>query len=513
MGRGSVVDTYVGTAEGGRDEERTAVGAAGRARPKRARTDAQGPSAPRSGTPPVKVISEGPRSRISLDRDAINRRLLATADVAAAGLALNIAIIMGGGTPTFAVVATALLVVLVAKVTGLYDRDEYVLRKTTLDEAPSVASMVTAFTLLVWLLDDVFVVGELTKTTICLLWLGLICGILTLRALARRVALTVARPERCIALGSPGEARAVAEKFEARSHATAELVGRVPLCDDAGTDTLGCVDDLHHIIRRERVDRVIICPTVESSSQMLDTIRLVKALGVKVSLMPRLLEVVGSTVEFDDFGGMTFLGVRRYELSKSSALLKRSLDMAGAGAGVLLLAPLFATFAAAVKLTSSGPVFFRQARIGRGGKTFQMLKFRTMFDGADEQKAALRDRNEADGFFKIRDDPRITRVGKLLRRTSLDELPQLINVLRGEMSLVGPRPLVAEEDASLQGWQRGRLDVTPGITGAWQVLGSSRVPVQEMVTIDYLYRTNWSLWLDVKILLRTIPHVLGRRGM
>jgi lipopolysaccharide/colanic/teichoic acid biosynthesis glycosyltransferase len=142
-----------------------------------------------------------------------------------------------------------------------------------------------------------------------------------------------------------------------------------------------------------------------------------------------------------------------------------------------------------------------------------MLKFRTMYDGADGHKEHLLHRNEADGFFKIAADPRVTPVGRWLRRTSLDELPQLLNVLRGEMSLVGPRPLVNEEDARIEGWFRRRLDVTPGMTGAWQVLGSSRIPMRDMVTIDYLYRTNWSLWLDLKILLRTVPHVVRRRGL
>jgi lipopolysaccharide/colanic/teichoic acid biosynthesis glycosyltransferase len=142
-----------------------------------------------------------------------------------------------------------------------------------------------------------------------------------------------------------------------------------------------------------------------------------------------------------------------------------------------------------------------------------MWKFRTMVDGADAMKAPLRGRNEAEGLFKIAEDPRITRVGRILRRYSLDELPQLINVVLGEMSLVGPRPLVPDEDDLIKGLDRRRLQLTPGMTGRWQILGSARVPLAEMVKLDYLYVTGWSLWSDVKILLRTVPYMLARRGM
>jgi lipopolysaccharide/colanic/teichoic acid biosynthesis glycosyltransferase len=142
-----------------------------------------------------------------------------------------------------------------------------------------------------------------------------------------------------------------------------------------------------------------------------------------------------------------------------------------------------------------------------------MFKMRTMVDGADALKPSLRTRNEAVGLFKIADDPRVTRVGRTLRRYSLDELPQLINVLRGEMSMVGPRPLVRDDDAQISGLDRRRLYLTPGMTGRWQILGSARVPLAEMIKLDYLYVTGWSLWSDVKILLRTIPYVFARKGM
>jgi exopolysaccharide biosynthesis polyprenyl glycosylphosphotransferase len=238
----------------------------------------------------------------------------------------------------------------------------------------------------------------------------------------------------------------------------------------------------------------------------------VKSLGVRVSVLPRIFEVVGTAVEFDTLNGVTVLGIRRFGLVRSSRAVKRAMDIVGSLLALIALAPVMVAIAISIRLTSRGPVLFRQTRVGRDGRRFTMLKFRTMVEGADALKARLATRNEADGLFKISDDPRVTRVGRLLRRTSMDELPQLVNVLRGEMSLVGPRPLVVDEDSKIQGRHRRRLHLTPGMTGDWQILGSARIPLNEMVKIDYLYVTNWSLWGDVKILARTILYVFGARS-
>jgi len=221
--------------------------------------------------------------------------------------------------------------------------------------------------------------------------------------------------------------------------------------------------------------------------------------------------VIGTSVEFDDIGGQVLLGVRGFGLSPSSQFLKRSFDIAAAGGMVVLLAPALLGIALAIKVSSRGPILFRQTRVGRHRREFQMLKFRTMVRGADERKHEVLELNQAAPMFKIANDPRTTRVGRFLRRRSLDELPQLFNVLVGDMSIVGPRPLIPEEDRLFSGWQRRRYHVAPGITGPWQILGSSRVPLSDMVTIDYLYCANWSLWLDAKILARTIPYVFSRR--
>jgi lipopolysaccharide/colanic/teichoic acid biosynthesis glycosyltransferase len=180
---------------------------------------------------------------------------------------------------------------------------------------------------------------------------------------------------------------------------------------------------------------------------------------------------------------------------------------------LLAVAPIMAAVALAVRLDSRGPIFFRQTRIGRDGKPFEILKFRSMDVDAEQRKEELRDLNGTEGLFKLVDDPRITRVGRFIRSTCLDELPQLMKVARGEMSLVGPRPLVVDEDAKVAGMDRARLHLTPGMTGHWQILGSARVPLEEMVGIDYLYVANWSLWTDFKILLRTTRYVLARGGV
>jgi exopolysaccharide biosynthesis polyprenyl glycosylphosphotransferase len=278
-------------------------------------------------------------------------------------------------------------------------------------------------------------------------------------------------------------------------------------------EALGSPESIRHLVSELRVHRIILAPTTTDACEVTELIRVAKVVGVRVSVLPRMLEAVGTAVEFDDVDGMTMLGVRRFGLVRSSRLLKRAFDIVVGACLLLLTGPVMAAIALAIRFDTEGPVLFRQPRVGRDGRHFRMFKFRSMVIDADGQKDRLRALNEAGvGLFKITDDPRVTRVGSFLRRTSLDELPQLFNVLRGEMSLVGPRPLVIDEDAQVVGLDRSRLHLTPGMTGPWQVLGT-RVPIQEMVGIDYLYVANWSLWLDVKIMLRTVRHVLRRANL
>jgi lipopolysaccharide/colanic/teichoic acid biosynthesis glycosyltransferase len=235
-------------------------------------------------------------------------------------------------------------------------------------------------------------------------------------------------------------------------------------------------------------------------------------LSVKLSLLPEGASVMGPSVEVDDIGGLTMFGINPPVLSRSSRLAKRSLDVLGATVALVLAAPLLLLLALLVRVDSRGPAFFRQERIGRGAERFKLLKLRTMEDDAESRRPELLADSKDPGWLHLDHDPRITRLGRLLRPTSLDELPQLWNVVRGDMSLVGPRPLVPEEDSKVQPWARGRLDLTPGITGLWQVLGRTSIPFEEMVKLDYLYVTNWSLWGDLRLMLRTLPAVLRRSG-
>src|SRR3954453_12343152 len=457
-------------------------------------------------------------------RDAIYRRGLVMADVTAASLALLFGVTMvAGSTLRPAIVAALLMGVLVGKLLGLYDRDELVFHKATLDEVPQLFQLGAMYGLVTWLLAPVLMDGELTRAAALSVWLSSFVLTCLFRWIAREAARQIAPSERCLIIGRSGTRMRLAGKLAAARPST-EVVGYLPLEDERRARTgwkgmdrrqrvLG-LDDLPEVVRQLDVHRVIIIPGEAAGDTLVDAVSRAKASGVKVSILPRMFEVVGSSVEFDDIDGVTVLGVRRFGLGRSSERVKRMMDLVAAGLGLLVLAPLFAAVAIAIKLDSRGPVFYRQWRIGRDGRPFRMVKLRSMVQDADALKAQLAEMNIAGGgLFKVIDDPRITRVGRFIRKLSIDELPQLFNWLHGEMSLVGPRPLVPDEDDRVDGRFRRRLRLVPGMTGPWQILGPTRVPLTEMVGIDYLYGANWSLWLDVKILLRTVGHVLRRKGL
>lgn len=287
---------------------------------------------------------------------------------------------------------------------------------------------------------------------------------------------------------------------------------------DIGTPNLpllGRFADLDQIIEAQDIDRVIIAFSRVSHEDLLEAIRASRDAGVAVDVVPRLFEFLDGVRSLDQIGGLPLLSIGVPVLASTSVAAKRVLDVVGSLALLVLFAPVMIATAVAIKVESKGPVLFRQPRAGRGNKSFKLIKFRSMYVDAEQRKEDLDKLNEAeDGvMFKIREDPRVTRVGRFIRRFSIDELPQLFNVFKGEMSLVGPRPLIFPETAALEKhWHLRRLELRPGITGPWQVYGRSQSPFQEMVRFDYQYVAGWSLARDVEILIATIPAVLSGRG-
>ena len=325
--------------------------------------------------------------------------------------------------------------------------------------------------------------------------------------------------QRTLILGSGMVAGEVVKKLNNNAQFGLVPVGIV---DDevhqAGTPDLpwlGRFGDLDTIIAAQGVDRVIIAFTRASHEQLLESIRACRDAGVAIDVVPRLFEFLDGVRALDQVGGLPLLSIGVQNLTSTSVVAKRALDVFGSLALLILLGPVMIAAAIAIKLESRGPIFFRQPRAGRGNTSFALIKFRSMYQDADERKAEVEGLNEAaDGvMFKIRRDPRVTRLGRIMRRFSIDELPQLFNVLKGEMSLVGPRPLIFPETAALdETWHLRRLELRPGLTGPWQIYGRSQSPFQEMVRFDYQYVAGWSLARDVEILLATLPAVMSGRG-
>lgn len=471
-------------------------------------------SVPRRRSSVVGVTEGAPPDELAR-RERRYRRLLAASDVGSIALVLIACFgVPGSGELRWPVLLGFPAVVLAGKLYGLYDRDEVVVRKTTLDEVPKVFQLVTLYVLAFTLLDRLVVTHPLGAWRIAALWIALVAIVPLARRCARLLAQRATAVERCVLITS---STTVAERMRAKLDATGDamLVAHLSLESASAMvdDAEGGIGAVRQLVCEHDVHRIIIETSHEDARLMLDFVRAAKSSGVHVSLLPQVLDVVGTSVEFDDLTGMMLLGVRRFGLSRSSRLLKRVFDLCGAVLVLIVALPFMVVLAIAIKMDSRGPVFFRQLRVGRDGRHLRIRKFRTMIADAEQEKARLLGLNEAEGLFKIAEDPRVTRMGRLLRRTSLDELPQLFNVLRGEMSLVGPRPLVLDEDAKIAGLDRYRLALTPGMTGHWQIAGSSRVPLAEMVKIDYLYAAGWSLWTDLKILMRTVPYMLARRGL
>jgi exopolysaccharide biosynthesis polyprenyl glycosylphosphotransferase len=281
----------------------------------------------------------------------------------------------------------------------------------------------------------------------------------------------------------------------------------------SGPPTSPQLDRLAEVLERDHPDELVLAEADFDEQTVLDVVQLAHRFAVKVKLAPTTTDLLVHEGEYVPGQGVPLFELRPPILSGLAWAAKRVFDLVLAALIVLVGIPLWLAIAAAIRLDSRGPIFYVDRRIGVGEHEFGMLKFRTMSADAAERQAELEDENEASGaLFKIRDDPRVTRVGKWLRRFSLDELPQLVNVLKGEMSLVGPRPLPLRDHAKLAEWHKARYHVLPGMTGLWQISGRSGLEFDDLVRLDFTYIENWSIWSDVTIIARTIPAVLSGRG-
>jgi exopolysaccharide biosynthesis polyprenyl glycosylphosphotransferase len=489
-----------------------------------------GEAASLSAAPPLSVVEPRaarpgqtlPRGRtwILIAADAVALALALAITYSVAELAAAPALIAPGWLVALLAVVVLPVLLVIFTAYNLYERQNRSISISTFDEVGELFHALLAGSLLFLIVSQVLrrVMGAevFFPVEAAMLMATALPLVLVTRGSVRSFLLpAIMRPRRTLIVGTGEVARVVERKIRAHPEYRLELVGFV---DDepvgrGGAPLVGRPADLPRLVDELEVDWVILAFSRASHEETLDLLRAARRPDVHLSIVPRFFEVFASNATIQELEGMPVVNLPPMRLSRGVRLTKRAVDATVAAAGLILLSPLLAAMAAAIRLESRGPVLFRQERHGRGGSVFRIAKFRTMRVGAEGERSALAPLNEMGGaLFKIKDDPRITRVGGVLRRWSLDELPQLWNVLKGEMSLVGPRPFVVHESRQITGWASRRLDITPGITGLWQVSGRNDLPFEEMVKLDYIYVTNWSLWWDIKILAQTIPVVASRRG-
>jgi exopolysaccharide biosynthesis polyprenyl glycosylphosphotransferase len=349
--------------------------------------------------------------------------------------------------------------------------------------------------------------------------------LLAMARLARRAVLAMLRSrgigvDRVLVVGFGEVGLQVMRNLIARPELGYQIVGFVD--DDPERSTanigrvkaLGTTRDLPQVLSAAQIDDAIITiPWQDQRRRIVHILDQCSQAGVRPLIVPDLFQMSLSVLDIQDVAGIPMLSPSKTRLAGWARAFKRTVDVLGASLGLIILSPILLLIAVAIRVDSPGPALFLQLRVGRDGKLFYVHKFRSMVQDADRMKDAILHLNEAEGpLFKIRNDPRMTRVGRFLRRTSLDELPQLWDVLRGDMSLVGPRPALPEEVAGYAEWHKRRLHTAPGITGLWQVSGRSDLPFEEMILLDIYYIENWSPALDLSIMLRTLPRVLMGSG-
>jgi exopolysaccharide biosynthesis polyprenyl glycosylphosphotransferase len=468
-----------------------------------------------------------------MPRGWLMRRLLLLADVVGLTVTYLLALALAPaatGTDTVDVwweialfVASLPFWVFLARAHSLYDRDEERSDHSTVDDIFGVFQMVTIGTWSFFAVTHLTGLPHPTVPRLIVFWLTAVMLVPLIRAVVRAVGRRhPAYVQNVIIVGSGDVARLLDAKIRQHPEYRLNVVGFVDhdgaaSLNGAGQlELIGATDDLPHLVRAHSAHRVLISFSEDSDDQTLEVIRELQDTNVQIDIVPRLFEVLGANAQFHTIEGVPLVGLATPRLSHSSRFLKRMLDLVGAIAGLILLSPVLAITALCIKLDSRGPIFFRQVRMGAEERAFRVFKFRTMVADAEALKGNVAHLNmhvqDDPRMFKVPNDPRVTRVGSFLRRTRMDELPQLFNVIRGEMSLVGPRPLILDEDQYVVRWARRRLKLKPGMTGLWQVLGASDIPFDEMTKLDYLYVTNWSLREDLRLILLTLPALARARA-
>jgi exopolysaccharide biosynthesis polyprenyl glycosylphosphotransferase len=460
-----------------------------------------------AGTPDGTPRDSDVAGRVSArhDSEPLLRRMLAAADVLAIAAAAVLVGLWGSGP------AAALLLVLsepiwivTAKLAGLYDRDHRTLRHLTVDELPWLLVWTLSSTALLTLLVAPFPAFDPSSDDRLLVWGSVLSLAFLFRALARGLWRRITPPQQVLIVGEGPLADAVVRKLELFPDIHAEIENRIPSCADLHTQLLKVI---------ENVDRVVIACSELSETLLEELLPVCRANRVKLTIVPPTRGMFGTATHLTHIADLPLLDYNTWDISRTTVALKRAFDIVVALIGLIVMSPIFVLVGLATLLDSGLPVFFRQTRGGEHGRPFQMLKFRTMVREAEAMLPDLVPFDElTDPMFKLKTDPRVTRVGRVLRRTSVDELPQLINVLRGEMSIVGPRPEQLDLVERYSPEHEFRLAVKPGITGPMQVYGRGELTFEERLAVEREYVENLSLARDIRIVLMTLPAVIGRRG-
>jgi exopolysaccharide biosynthesis polyprenyl glycosylphosphotransferase len=433
------------------------------------------------------------------------RRMLALGDVLAVAVAALFVGLWGSGpAAALLLVLSAPIWIVTAKLAGLYDRDHRTLRHLTVDELPWLVVWTLSSTALLTLLLAPFPALDPSSEDRLLVW-GTVLGLgFLFRASSRGLWRRITPPERVLIVGEGPLAQAVVRKLELFPDIHAEVCSRIPNCT-------GLHEPLQEVIGD--IDRVVIACSELSEGLLEDLLAVCRVSHVKLTIVPPTRGMFGTATHLTHIADLPLLDYNTWYVSSSTLALKRVFDLAVSTIGLVLTLPIFALVAAGILVDDGRPVFFRQERVGEGGCRFRIFKFRTMVRDAEARFHDLVSLEELDDpLFKLKADPRVTRSGRFLRRTSIDELPQLLNVLRGEMSIVGPRPELVDIVERYRPEHEFRLQVKPGITGPWQVFGRSDLTFEEVLAVEREYVDNLSLVRDIRIVLMTLPAVLGKRG-